>query len=50
MIPQLHAADYDTLARMKAGAVAYSHIGEHHGHRAGAVKPQDPNDSTMAQS
>ena len=51
LIPQVHAADYDTLARMKAGAVAYSHIGEHHGHHAGAVKPQDPNDSTtMAQS
>ncbi len=26
-----YGTDYDALARMKAGFVAYNHIGEHHG-------------------
>jgi hypothetical protein len=41
MIPQLHATGYDTLARLQAGTVAYSQIGQHNSHHAGAVKPQD---------
>jgi hypothetical protein len=41
MIPQLHATDYDSLARLRAGTFAYSHIGEQDKRHAAAVKPQD---------
>jgi hypothetical protein len=37
MVPPIHGTDYDTLARMKAGMAAYSHIGERHGNHAGAA-------------
>jgi hypothetical protein len=33
----LHSTQYDVLARMNAGIVAYNHIGERHGNHAGAV-------------
>ena len=50
-VMQLNGTDYGELARMQAGAVAYSRIGAHHGNHAGAVKQPDPNDSTtVAQS
>jgi hypothetical protein len=29
--PSQYGTDYDALARMNAGLVAYNHIGEHHG-------------------
>ena len=31
MLPSQYGTDYDALARMKAGFVAYNHIGEHRG-------------------
>ncbi len=43
-VPLIHGTDYDTLARMKAGMAAYSHIGEHHGNRTGAAKPPGTDD------
>jgi hypothetical protein len=49
-VPLIHGTDYDTLARMKAGMAAYSHIGEHHGNRAGAAKPPGDNDKPVTQS
>jgi hypothetical protein len=33
--PPIHGTDYDTIARMKAGFAAYSHIGERHGSHSG---------------
>lgn len=45
IVPPIHGTDYDTLARMKAGIVAYSHIGERHGNHAGAVKPPGSDDN-----
>lgn len=51
VVPYLDSTDYGVQDRVKAGAVAYSHIGEHHGQRAGAVKQPAPNDTTtVAQS
>jgi hypothetical protein len=44
MTPLIHGTDYDSLARMKAGMAAYSHIGEHHGNRAGATTPPGTDD------
>jgi len=38
MAPPTHGTDYDALARMKAGVVAYSHVGEHRANQAGAGK------------
>jgi hypothetical protein len=38
MPPLTHGTDYDALARMKAGVVAYSHVGEHRANQAGAGK------------
>jgi hypothetical protein len=35
---QATGPDENAAARAKAGVLAYSHIGEHHGHRAGAIK------------
>lgn len=29
--PHQHDPDYDSLARMQAGVVAYNHVGEHRG-------------------
>ncbi len=34
---QATGPDENAAARAKAGVLAYSHIGEHHGHRAGAI-------------
>ena len=50
IMPLSGGTDYDMLARMKAGTIAYSHIGEHHGNRAGAVSHPDADGSaTVAQ-
>lgn len=38
-IPQPHGTDYAMLDRIKAGLVAYNHVGEHRGNHAGAVAP-----------
>jgi hypothetical protein len=38
-VPPSHVTDYDTVARMKAGMAAYTHIGERHGNHAGAAIP-----------
>lgn len=46
VVPHVNATDYSTLDRVKAGVVAYSHIGEHHGNQAGAVKQAAPDDTT----
>ena len=35
---QATGPDENAAARAKAGVLAYSHLGEHHGHRAGAIK------------
>jgi len=43
-----HGTDYDALARMKAGAFAYSHLGEHHSHQKPASHGSDA--ATVAQS
>jgi len=40
-IQQSNGTDFAMLDRLKAGTIAYSHVGEHHGTHAGAVK--DPN-------
>ena len=34
---QATGVDENAAARAKAGVLAYSHIGQHHGHRAGAI-------------
>jgi hypothetical protein len=34
---QANGPDENAAARAKAGVLAYNHIGEHHGHRAGAI-------------
>ena len=34
---QAAGPDENAAARAKAGVLAYSHIGQHHGHRAGAI-------------
>jgi hypothetical protein len=39
ILPPSHGTDYDALARMNAGMLAYNRIGEHHGNRAGADNP-----------
>jgi hypothetical protein len=44
---QAAGPDENAAARAKAGVLAYSHIGEHHGHRAGAIKHPD-SDGTSA--
>jgi hypothetical protein len=31
LVQPTHGTDYDALARMNAGIVAYNHVGEHHG-------------------
>ena len=33
--PPIRGTDYDTIARMKAGFAAYSHVGERHGSHSG---------------
>jgi hypothetical protein len=35
MLPTGHGTDYDALARMKAGILAYGRAGEHHGDHPG---------------
>jgi hypothetical protein len=47
-MPQVTGPDENAAARAKAGVLAYSHIGEHHGHRAGAIKPPAGDESTAA--
>jgi hypothetical protein len=37
IVPATHGTDYDSLARMKAGIMAYSHIGEHRAKSPSAV-------------
>ncbi|HEY7579127.1 MAG TPA: hypothetical protein VH855_16170 [Acetobacteraceae bacterium] len=44
---QVTGPDENTAARAKAGVLAYSHIGAHHGHRAGAIK-QPANEGSAA--
>ena len=44
---QATGPDENAAARAKAGVLAYSHIGEHHGHRAGAIK-QPVSDGSVA--
>ena len=44
---QATGPDENAAARAKAGVLAYSHIGEHHGHRAGAIK-QPAGDASAA--
>jgi hypothetical protein len=44
ILPAAHGTDYDTLARMKAGTVAYSHVGEHRSNRANDAKPTGAED------
>jgi hypothetical protein len=39
IVSQTHGLDYDALARMKAGIMAYSHVGQHHGDHTGSAKP-----------
>jgi hypothetical protein len=46
--PQMFGPDENAAARAKAGVLAYSHIGEHHGHRAGAIKSPANDGSTAA--
>ena len=41
--PSQNGTDYDALARMKAGLVAYNNIGEHHGNHTG--QPPELGDS-----
>ncbi len=44
-VPLAHGPDYDSLARMKAGVLAYSHVGEHrsnHGKPAGISGEDQP--------
>jgi hypothetical protein len=31
--------DENVAMRAKAGMLAYSHVGQHHGHQAGAIRP-----------
>ena len=45
---QATGPDENAAARAKAGVLAYSHIGEHHGHRAGAIRPQTSDGRTAA--
>jgi hypothetical protein len=44
MVPPIHGADYDSLARMKAGLAAYGQIGQHHGNHTGSAKPSGAED------
>jgi len=37
-VPVLHGPDQDALARMKAGMVAYNHVGEHRNHHPKPVQ------------
>lgn len=51
VMPLSGGTDYDMLARMKAGTIAYSHIGEHHGNRSGAAsRPSTDSGTTVAQT
>ncbi len=50
MIPQSHTADYDALARMKAGVLAYSHVGQHHGNHHPKSSPAAGEDSSVTRS
>jgi hypothetical protein len=43
-VPPGHVTDYDTVARMKAGMAAYTHIGERHGNHAGVATLQGADD------
>ena len=45
---QVTGLDENAAARVKAGVLAYSQIGEHHGHQAGAIKPPANDGSTAA--
>jgi len=48
--PLSDRTDYDMLARMRAGTIAYSHIGGQHGNHSGAVSPPAADDTaTVAQ-
>jgi hypothetical protein len=40
--PQMNGTDYAILDHIRAGTTAYNQVGEHYGHHAGAIAPQDP--------
>lgn len=44
-IPQLNGTDHAMLDRMKAGLMAYDHVGERHGNHAGAVGQPEGNNT-----
>ncbi len=49
LIPQTHGADYDMLARMKAGVIAYANVGQHHSnHPKSSSATSDDNPVTRA--
>ncbi len=48
-VPVLHAPDYDASARIKAGVVAYNHIGEHRGNH-GKPHPAAGSDNDVVQT
>jgi hypothetical protein len=51
MPPLTHGTDYDALARMKAGVVAYSHIGEHRANPTGTgSSPGAAGDAAVSRS
>jgi hypothetical protein len=46
MLPHQSGPDYDSLARMQAGIVAYNHVGEHRGNHPNS--PSRGGDATTA--
>jgi hypothetical protein len=47
-MPLIHGTDYDSLARMKAGMAAYSHIGAHRGNHPGVANPPGTGDEKLS--
>src|SRR5262249_2634454 len=50
MTARVHATGYDTRARLQAGTIAYSQIGQHTTPRGGGVNPQDDGITALAGS
>jgi hypothetical protein len=50
LLAQTHGTDYDALARMKAGVMAYNHNGDHHHHNHpdAATTPDTANSAAAA--
>jgi hypothetical protein len=45
---QVTGPDHNLAMRAKAGLLAYNHIGEHHSHQAGAIKPASDGSTAAA--